>query len=94
MFLKDLQNSASFFFKADGLYFDLKFHSGTMKFSYSDQVDQEFILCRDPRPEVCTMEYDPVCGLKKDRSPATYSNACEACADPMVLGYFQGECRK
>ena len=94
IFLKDLQNSASFFFKADDLYFELKFHSGTMKFSRSDHAARVFIPCRDPRPEVCTMEYDPVCGRKKDKSTATYSNACEACADPMVLGYFQGECRE
>ena len=94
IFLKDLQNSASFFFKADDLYFELKFHSGTMKFSRSDHAARVFIPCRDPRPEVCTMEYDPVCGRKKDKSTATYSNACEACADPMVLGYFRGECRE
>jgi hypothetical protein len=40
------------------------------------------------------MEYDPVCGRKKDRSTATYGNACEACADPMVVEYTPGECRE
>ncbi len=48
MFLKDLQNSASLFFKADDLYFDLKFHSGTMKFSRLEHADQVFIPCRIP----------------------------------------------
>ena len=94
VFLKDLENSASFFFKAGDLYFDLKFHSGTMKFSLSEHAGQAFIPCKDPRPEACTMEYDPVCGRKKDQSTATYGNACEACADPIVLEYIPGECRE
>lgn len=59
--------------------------------------------CREPRPEICTQEYRPVCGLRNTgsrcitaRCPAvewrTYSNACHACGDPEVVGYREGAC--
>lgn len=50
------------------------------------------ILCMDPRPEVCTMEYDPVCATLADRSNATYPNACGACADAAVVSHRSGAC--
>ena len=50
------------------------------------------IVCKDPRPEMCTMDYRPVCAAKSDGSQATYSNGCGACSDPEVLEYRQGEC--
>lgn len=48
--------------------------------------------CMDPRPEVCTKEFVPVCGLKSDKSLKSYPNKCTACADKMVIGYNKGEC--
>lgn len=59
--------------------------------------------CEEPRPEVCTQEYLPVCGLVDTGIPCvtmpcpteawnTYSNACTACSIPMVVGYRAGEC--
>ncbi len=59
--------------------------------------------CEDPRPELCTMDYQPVCALRDTgvrcvTTPClsaewkTYSNACSACSDPDVMGHKQGEC--
>ncbi len=49
--------------------------------------------CPEPRPEVCTMDYDPVCGSSSDGSLETYSNGCSACSNPAVTSYSQGECK-
>lgn len=56
--------------------------------------------CQDPRPEICTREYRPVCALvEHDQgeqegklSRKTYATWCTACADSRVKGYSQGEC--
>lgn len=49
--------------------------------------------CPDPRPEVCTREYRPVCGYAAGmRMGTTYGNDCEACADPSVEGWLPGAC--
>lgn len=50
------------------------------------------IYCGDKRPEICTMEYVPVCADLKDGSSATYSNACSACSDVNVVRYQAGPC--
>ncbi|NNJ96222.1 MAG: hypothetical protein HKP12_03600 [Gammaproteobacteria bacterium] len=55
----------------------------------------DLIPCTEPRPEVCTMDYDPVCGLRKlsgiDKWK-TYANDCTACADATVVAYKKGAC--
>ena len=56
--------------------------------------EAELIICTDPRPEVCTMDYRPVCAERKDDSHKTYSNGCTACSDHEVIGYREGECKK
>ena len=48
--------------------------------------------CPDPRPEVCTLEYRPVCGTLKDGSDSTYANGCGACADVNVMSWTDGAC--
>lgn len=48
--------------------------------------------CVAPRPEVCTMEYRPVCGLLEAGSRRTYSNACSACADLEAVAHTAGAC--
>lgn len=61
-------------------------------------------MCKDPRPEICTKEYMPVCGSRDTgmrcvTEPCdgaaewkTYGNKCTACADPKVIGYKPGVC--
>jgi hypothetical protein len=61
------------------------------------------VMCKDPRPEACTAQYDPVCatrdtGLRCITAPCpsseqkTMGNACTACSDPKVSGWVKGEC--
>lgn len=48
--------------------------------------------CADPRPQMCTQEYRPACGLRRDGSRKTYGNACGACADSEVVSQSAGAC--
>ena len=63
----------------------------------------EPVMCKDPRPEVCTMIYDPVCatrdtGVRCITTPCpsseqvTKSSSCNACSDPKVISWVKGEC--
>jgi hypothetical protein len=49
-------------------------------------------MCSEPRPEVCTLDYNPVCGYKSDGTSKTYSNGCSACSEKEVIGYKNEEC--
>jgi hypothetical protein len=49
--------------------------------------------CPELRPEMCTMDYNPVCGNLSDATFKTYSNGCNACSDSKVISYSQGECK-
>ena len=59
--------------------------------------------CEEPRPEMCTREYRPVCALRDtgircvtmpcpSTEWKTYGNACSACADADVIGHVAGAC--
>lgn len=50
------------------------------------------ITCAPPRPQVCTREYRPVCGTRRDGVRQTYGNACSACADANVMSHVPGPC--
>ena len=56
-------------------------------------VKMETIECPELRPEMCTMDYNPVCGNLSDGTFKTYSNGCNACSDPDVTKYSQGKCK-
>lgn len=59
----------------------------------STQINPDFdIKCSDPRPQICTMDYTPVCGIHSDGSSKTYSNGCSACSNKEVIGYNKGAC--
>ena len=49
-------------------------------------------VCEEPRPEVCTMDYVPVCATLQDGSRKTYSNGCSACADSDVKSWIADVC--
>ena len=62
-----------------------------------------YIKCIDPRPQICTREYIPVCAIKNTdvecvTTPCpttennTHATGCTACADPKVIKYKQGKC--
>ncbi len=48
--------------------------------------------CADPRPQMCTRDYRPACGVLRDGSRKTYGNACTACSDPQVVSQGAGAC--
>ena len=43
---------------------------------------------------MCMELYQPVCGVTKDGTSKTFGNSCHACADPQVIRYTPGECKK
>lgn len=53
----------------------------------------EPVKCPEVRPELCTMDYNPVCGSLYDGSFKTFTNGCGACSDPNVRGYSPDECK-
>lgn len=52
----------------------------------------DIILCEEPRPQICTREYDPVCATLKDGSTRTGATGCTSCSDFEVVGYKVGAC--
>ncbi len=54
--------------------------------------DQTLTLCPEPRPEICTREYRPVCAQLQNGGFKTYANGCTACTDTTVTGYREGAC--
>lgn len=48
--------------------------------------------CSNPRPEMCTMEYNPVCGTDAKGLSRSYGNACSACGNAQVQTFTRGEC--
>jgi hypothetical protein len=54
----------------------------------------DLILCEEPRPQICTREYNPVCGTLQNGSTKTGSTGCTSCSDTDVVGYKMGVCTK
>jgi hypothetical protein len=48
--------------------------------------------CPQQRPQMCTLEYAPVCALLENKQHKEFSNACSACSDSTVVGYIAGAC--
>lgn len=67
------------------------------------ELGADYMACATPRPEVCTREFRPVCAQRDAAArcaappcdaiePVTMGNACTACSDPEVYGYYPGRC--
>lgn len=52
----------------------------------------DLILCEEPRTQICTREYRPVCAQLETGSSKTYSNGCTSCSDPQVVSYIADAC--
>jgi len=64
----------------------------SMQTSESSKGVETLTPCQEPRPQVCTREYRPVCAKLQDGGFKTYANGCTACTDPAVAGYRDGAC--
>lgn len=69
----------------------------------SESSNVDWVACPAQRPEICTMQYMPVCatldtGIRCVTTPCpsqttkTFGNGCNACADSRALGYTDGAC--
>ena len=78
--------------------------SGISEVEKKNIASNAFIKCQEPRPEICTREYNPVCATKStgivcittpcpSTEEKTYATGCTACADPNVIKYKQGQCK-
>jgi hypothetical protein len=48
--------------------------------------------CPEQRPQMCTLEYAPVCAFLENKQRKEFSNGCSACSDSTVVGYIAGSC--
>ncbi len=48
--------------------------------------------CPEPRPQICTMDYRPVCGQGYSGEQRTFSNGCAACGDDSMRAYIDTAC--
>ncbi len=62
------------------------------KSSDEKNADTGVSVCKVPRPEICTMQYVPVCATLIDGAVKTYPSDCSACSDVNVHGYKSGSC--
>lgn len=51
-----------------------------------------FTRCTEPRPQICTREYRPVCARLQDSGFKTYATGCTSCAEADVVDYRDGTC--
>ncbi len=58
-----------------------------------EQKNNNIVSCKDPRPQMCTMDYNPVCGFISPNQIKTFSNGCVACSDSKVLSHTNNVCR-
>ncbi|EED34448.1 hypothetical protein NOR51B_385 [Luminiphilus syltensis NOR5-1B] len=56
------------------------------------ELDDGRVVCNEPRPQVCTMEYRPVCAELKAGGSKDYASGCNACADIAVIAHRPNAC--
>ena len=52
------------------------------------------VSCQEPRPKICTLQYEPVCAVMESGSINTYPSACNACADIAVSAWRPEPCEE
>lgn len=70
------------------------FSSGQLPEKENNSESDALVVCPEPRPQMCTMDYRPVCAELKDGSFKTFANGCTSCTDLEVVGYRAGECKE
>lgn len=58
----------------------------------ASDVSNASTVCVDPRPQVCTMIFAPVCATHDDGRRETHASACNACADDTVVDHTNESC--
>jgi hypothetical protein len=48
--------------------------------------------CTEPRPLVCTMQFQPTCAVLAGGGRKEFSSPCTACADTAVTAYVASPC--
>jgi hypothetical protein len=69
------------------------FVSACVSSKFQPSEDVHSTKCPELRPEMCTMDYNPVCGRFSGGSFKSFSNGCNACSDPKIVSYIPGECK-
>jgi len=77
----------------DWLLTELKRYRLQNKQSIKVDTSDNATVCKEPRPQICTMEYVPVCAQLKNNTYKTFASGCSACADKSVVLYIPGECQ-
>lgn len=56
--------------------------------------DGEKVYCEEEQREVeiCTTQWEPVCGYTEQGQKETYGNSCEACKNQDVIYWLEEEC--
>lgn len=55
-------------------------------------METQLTECVEPRPQICTMIWAPVCAVHGDGHRETHASDCNACADASVLAHAPGAC--
>ena len=65
----------------------------------------DFVVCTEPRPDICSQDYGPICGQVSTGvvcvttpCPSTktipFANGCVACSSKDTIGYWNRTCSK
>lgn len=70
------------------------FGQGSADLEVSEVPVLQTVQCEEPRPKICTLQYEPVCAVMEAGSINTYPSACNACADIAVSAWRPEPCEE
>ena len=70
------------------------FGQGRADVEVSETPVLQTVKCQEPRPKICTLQYEPVCAAMESGSINTYPSACNACADIAVSAWRPESCEE